>query len=1555
MRWWLPFLLTLLSYSAWADDSLPTIGATADNVMFTPTTSDLSMEFLRNAFGSVGGALSGADSQLLGQLFGVLNFAILMFAGAWISYIVVTNTINAAQSAGPQGKKINVWMHARAIAGLVMVTPQYGGYSWIQVMTMSVIVQGVGFADTLWTNVLDQLQVNGGQIYSISNQTYSEDPVGTMKSWLTSNTATATSFTNSSASVTTAHIDDVFASALCTAALAKQGDITAANFTSSGSSEDTTTNKPTWGYFTGTDCGSSSTSASVCFGSSDNPTVCGRYSLTVNATANTTTVELMQNFLSNLVSPLWLRAQGLVEEAYDVANDDTGDEDTTYDYTCDSGCDASSTLSATAALAESMLTALPSSPDGSLSNDDDYTSDNWITENWLNSAKNVGWMNAGSYYLNILGLGMMPSDASVTYTLNTDTPRSALTESTTPSIDTDVGSTLFGVYGDLMGAIQGYTVAALADLDANSSLLTNADSSFAASSTDYILDSSNGSATTSSSTLGTSTYQAMNPFLSIIVKQMLAVIWTPPTGSASETTNPFSTSTELGQYSLTVVQDNLFAMMAKVISVMMGLNAVNDANLYNTGGSSSWNWDGVLDSVSCSSETVKTYCSMETDSIVPIQNSTAMCVGDSTNHDCSIKKTCEGKPQYFGSAAGVTPVVAAYPGGTYESNVLCGCEARGNLFSCWNLKDAVSTIADNCRYSHATDNVDTPSTTQTMTVAYAEQCTNNLNASSYSSTTNFLSNQCLVKNSDGIAIIAPSMLEGIYRDYAVGYSHSESVNITPNADTATNETYTHDGCSYYRPPRAMNGHWSDAQCTPYTASLEPCDGEVYTCYDAAVTEGCIVDGYGLIGSFYGLSQGNAVDPITYLATMGMTIVDTSLAFLDSTLQGIINTGVATTIAYTGAMTAWSLAFTAIGFAGKSLTQEQDPSGIGKGAMSEMTRVGGAAGNIISILFSFDITALMLFVPFATAMASTLFMLGSLLGFYVPFLPFIVFVLAVIGWLLLVVETMIAAPLVALSLTHPAGHDLLGRSEQAVILLFGVFIRPAAIIVGFTMALTLSYIAMHLVNYGFLMVLVNFLTYTLSGDADDVIQLIGTVGVLFVYVFTMIDIINHVFSLTYLVPQKLLRWIGGSPESGGIIQSILGSIQSNFRQSMSSLGSGMGRAVANTPILQPRNLAPSLNDLPTRARSAKRHEKSPEELKKEKEERIAKQKAEKEKKKDGKDDKDITSGIDTEGKDKPDPAATDRPEDHAGAKDTILSGVDVAEARAGAAVAKEEPEETRFAMEEESDASSAAAATAAESETPSVNNGLATTAMSEDIESPWQDGSSGASNAPDDPKGSSTSAPSSGTLDTTAMDQDIDSQHPDNKPKPKTKVTSMAQWIRPTDSLTTFMDMFGGTQTYTQREQAEGESDEDWGLTIAMNMFNNADAEVEQQASAPSTGDTPSKPVSGSSYTLRGAQTPEAGPTNANANAPGTFDSAISKVIKQSGSSAGNAGPEQNGAYQQQSGASAMGVLDGLSDDVLTQEQHQAQAAANHAAADAAKNASQNKPKPKPKSDKKGDS
>ena len=65
-----------------------------------------------------------------------------------------------------------------------------------------------------------------------------------------------------------------------------------------------------------------------------------------------------------------------------------------------------------------------------------------------------------------------------------------------------------------------------------------------------------------------------------------------------------------------------------------------------------------------------------------------------------------------------------------------------------------------------------------------------------------------------------------------------------------------------------------------------------------------------------------------------------------------------------------------------------------------------------------------------------------------------------------IEAMVAAPLVALGITHPDGHDFVGKSTHAVMMLVGLFLRPVLMLIGLFASMILCQVSLSIILYTF---------------------------------------------------------------------------------------------------------------------------------------------------------------------------------------------------------------------------------------------------------------------------------------------------------------------------------------------------------------------------------------------------------------------------------------------------------------------------------------------------------
>ncbi len=215
-------------------------------------------------------------------------------------------------------------------------------------------------------------------------------------------------------------------------------------------------------------------------------------------------------------------------------------------------------------------------------------------------------------------------------------------------------------------------------------------------------------------------------------------------------------------------------------------------------------------------------------------------------------------------------------------------------------------------------------------------------------------------------------------------------------------------------------------------------------------------------------------------------------------------------------------------------------------------------------------------PIMLVAAAAFFSLGIFLGYYLPLYPYMLFTFGVIGWIIIVIEAMVAAPLVAMGITHPENHDFLGRSAQAVMLLLGVFLRPALMVIGLFAGMILCQVSLSIILYTFAGFAndIFYMHAPISGaPSGDVLLngaavamgnvMAGGVGstwvmplVLALIVFPMFLSIfvmlvytatTNCFSLIHQLPDYIMTWIGAPASHSMNAKEMAGEI----KQGMSS--------------------------------------------------------------------------------------------------------------------------------------------------------------------------------------------------------------------------------------------------------------------------------------------------------------------------------------------------------------------------------------------------------------------
>lgn len=218
-------------------------------------------------------------------------------------------------------------------------------------------------------------------------------------------------------------------------------------------------------------------------------------------------------------------------------------------------------------------------------------------------------------------------------------------------------------------------------------------------------------------------------------------------------------------------------------------------------------------------------------------------------------------------------------------------------------------------------------------------------------------------------------------------------------------------------------------------------------------------------------------------------------------------------------------------------------------------------------------ALIIFSGFM-ALAGMLMSFGLLTAVYIPLVPYIIFYFGVLGWLMAVIETMLAAPMVAMGIASPDGqHEMLGRAEPAVMLVTNVFIRPTLMIFGLIAGFLLSLVGMEFLNNTYAYIVSKSLGEKVKGGSSsgssnsvnhkDYMGPFQWIGYIVVYVSIVMALINKSYSMIHQIPDAVLRWIGGQASFGEYAkgEEEVKSSQQQGMQPVSQAGSAMGGVAA----------------------------------------------------------------------------------------------------------------------------------------------------------------------------------------------------------------------------------------------------------------------------------------------------------------------------------------------------------------------------------------------------------
>ncbi|MDX7786338.1 DotA/TraY family protein [Aeromonas caviae] len=172
-------------------------------------------------------------------------------------------------------------------------------------------------------------------------------------------------------------------------------------------------------------------------------------------------------------------------------------------------------------------------------------------------------------------------------------------------------------------------------------------------------------------------------------------------------------------------------------------------------------------------------------------------------------------------------------------------------------------------------------------------------------------------------------------------------------------------------------------------------------------------------------------------------------------------------------------------------------------------------------------------------------LGLMLSVYIPLIPAMVWTMAVLNWLLSVVEAVIAAPLFAAAHISPYGEEEIGTAGEGYRMLASLAIKPMLMVIAVFVAIGLCNAMAGVVND-------TFMPMVAGAQSGSVVGIVKFVGIVSVYVLLMMGLTHACFALVHWLPDRVMLWLGRSVAGLGGSERIEGEV----RGGMSTVGQNL---------------------------------------------------------------------------------------------------------------------------------------------------------------------------------------------------------------------------------------------------------------------------------------------------------------------------------------------------------------------------------------------------------------
>ena len=296
-------------------------------------------------------------------------------------------------------------------------------------------------------------------------------------------------------------------------------------------------------------------------------------------------------------------------------------------------------------------------------------------------------------------------------------------------------------------------------------------------------------------------------------------------------------------------------------------------------------------------------------------------------------------------------------------------------------------------------------------------------------------------------------------------------------------------------------------------------------------------------SSYTVTNAAAAKPVTVGGAVevegGRSFWDSTKSFFGSVKDAVVNTaeGVAS---LTGITDAFDKELNAkVGNLGESIAKAIDTKASVGSPMQMLIGLGLEVTRWVAgllpwfLLFTIPIIVLSAPIPGVSGLitvagialmglAVPLFFFGIKLAAYLPFLVAIIWSGAIMGWLVIVFEALLAAPLWAMIHLDMDGEGMGQRTGHGYVFLLNLLFRPVFMVGSYIFAMGLMSVIFGL----FAGSVADMITGLASKSTDWWASLILIIGAIWVVVMAAEQFATQSLSLIFQVPDKVFTWIGG---------------------------------------------------------------------------------------------------------------------------------------------------------------------------------------------------------------------------------------------------------------------------------------------------------------------------------------------------------------------------------------------------------------------------------------------